>query len=304
MTAQNDNHSGTPLSLAGYLTTHFGEEDAVVLQTSAGAKAGLEIYRKHFRQPVFGKIAAPPAFVGFLVALALGPYQLRLGRRPMQHFAPDSVLIHDLAQPFEAYVGSSFDILFLYISATALDDVAQETGAAPVQRLRCMAGMADPVLAGLGRALMPALYCPARKKALFVDQLAFALNLHIAQHYGALALPGLNAKRGLTPIQESRAKEYLATHLADDVSVADVASACGLSRSYFIKSFRESTGKTPHRWLLEHRLSHARNLLAKSSDAIAEIAVSCGFADQSHLTRMFTREIGTPPNVWRRDYRA
>jgi AraC family transcriptional regulator len=304
MDAQTDDHSITPPSLAGYLAAHFGEEDEVVLQTSPGAKAGLELYRKRYAQPVFGQIAAPSPSGGFLIALALEPYQLRLGRRPMRHFALDSVMIHDLTQPFEAYIGSSFDILFLYISSAALDAVAEETGAAPVERLHGAAGMPDPVLAGLGRALLPALYAPIKGKALFVDCLAFALNLHIAQHYGALVLPGLTSKRGLTPLQENRAKEYLAAHLAADVSIAEVAAACGLSRSYFIKSFKESTGKTPHRWLLEHRLSRARSLLAKSSDAIAEIAISCGFADQSHLTRMFTREIGTPPSVWRRDYRA
>jgi AraC family transcriptional regulator len=304
MAAQNADHSVKPPSLAGYLSAHFGEKDTVVLQTSANAKAELEIYRKHYHQPVFGQVAAPPVSGGFLIALALEPYQLRLGRRPMRRFAPDSVLIHDLTQPFEAYIGSSFDILFLYISSQALDDVAQETGAAPIERLHCEEGMADPVLAGVGRALIPALYCPAKGTALFVGHLAFALNLHIAQHYGALVLPGLTSKRGLTTIQENRAKEYLAAHLAGDVSIAEVAAACGLSRSYFIKSFKESTGKTPHRWLLEHRLSRARTLLAKSSHAIAEIAISCGFADQSHLTRMFTREIGTPPSAWRRDYRA
>lgn len=304
MAIHNNNHSVPPPVLKAYLSTHFGEDDQVFLQTSGSAKAGLEIHRKHSRLPVFGQISAPPAADGFLIALALAPYQLRPAGQPVVHFLPDSILIHDLNHPFDAYIGSSFDIMFLYIAGTALSSVAAESGAAPITHLSCAPGLGDPVLAGLARAFLPALYAPARDNTLFIDQLAFALNLHVAQRYGGLILPGLTSRRGLSPRQEKRAKDYLAAQAGGDVSIAEIAAACGMSRSYFIRSFRETTGKTPYRWLIEHRVSRARTLLAQSRDTIAEIAINCGFADQSHLTRMFTREVGMSPSIWRRDYRA
>lgn len=303
MIAQNDRDLVGPYSLSCYLSAHFGEYDAMVLKTSVTAKAELEICRKHSKEAVFGRVIAPPVSTGFLIALALSPYQLRHGRQPTKYFDADTVLIVDLNEPLDVYIASSFDILFLHISRTALEDIARQTGAAPIVRLSCKPGQNDPVLAGLGRALLPALYCSSKSDTLFIDQLAFALHLHIAQCYGDLVLPDLKARRGLSPLQEKCAKEYLEAQIDEVISISAVAAACGLSRSYFIRSFKESTGKTPYRWLLEYRLSRARSLLAKSGDAIAEIALTCGFADQSHLTRMFTREIGMSPNVWRRSYR-
>jgi AraC-like DNA-binding protein len=264
----------------------------------------LEVYRKRCSRPAFGTVAAPPISDGFLVMLALAPCCLSHDGQAPAQYAPDGLYIQDLTKPFRACIDSSFDWLLLHVTRAALDGVAQQTGAAPIERLHCVPGTNDAVLAGLGRALLPALHCPIERHALFIDQLAIALNLHVAQCYGGLVLPGSVAMRGLSPAQERRAKEFLSAQLEGDASISAVAEACGLSRSYFIKSFKESTGKTPYRWLLELRLSRARNMLARSSDAIAEIAIACGFADQSHLTRMFTREIGMPPSVWRRDYRV
>ncbi len=276
----------------------------VVLSTSPASRAGLDVYRKRSARAVFGEVMAPPVSDGFLVMLALSPCCLSHNGQAPAQYAQDELYIQDLSKPLKAYIGSPFDWLLLHLTRAALDDVAKEAGAAAIERLQCGQGAGDPVLAGLGRALLPALHCPEERNPLFIDQLAMALNLYVAQRYGGLMSPGVAMRRGLSPAQERRAKEFLTAQLDGDASISAAAEACGLSRSYFIKSFRESTGKTPYRWLVELRLSRARNMLAKSGDAIAEIAIACGFADQSHLTRMFTREIGVPPSAWRRDYRV
>jgi AraC family transcriptional regulator len=61
---------------------------------------------------------------------------------------------------------------------------------------------------------------------------------------------------------------------------------------------------TPHKWLQLRRIQQAKTLLLESSITTAEIAVICGFADQSHLTRVFTRLVGTPPSGWRREHKG
>jgi AraC family transcriptional regulator len=83
------------------------------------------------------------------------------------------------------------------------------------------------------------------------------------------------------------------------LSIAGAAATCNLSRSYFIKAFKNTTGRTPHRWLLEHRVDRAKELLLRSVP-IVDIALECSFADQSHFTRMFANIMGVPPAVWRR----
>lgn len=79
--------------------------------------------------------------------------------------------------------------------------------------------------------------------------------------------------RGLSILQEQRAKEYLASHLSDDILIADVAKVCGLSRGHFTSAFRATAGVAPHEWLQLLRKQQAKTLLLESSISTAEIAV-------------------------------
>jgi AraC family transcriptional regulator len=105
---------------------------------------------------------------------------------------------------------------------------------------------------------------------------------------------------GLAPWQERRAKELMSTHLGREISLAFVAGECGLSVSHFARSFKQCTGKPPHRWLLENRVEKAKELLINAELPLAEIALECGFSDQSHFTRVFSRIAGTSPGTWQR----
>jgi AraC-like DNA-binding protein len=86
--------------------------------------------------------------------------------------------------------------------------------------------------------------------------------------------------------------------------VATLAAACGLSRSHFAHAFRATTGVPPHKWLLLHRVRHACEMMERTDTCLAEIAHSCGFADQSHFSRTFRSVMGNSPAVWRRERRS
>lgn len=107
-------------------------------------------------------------------------------------------------------------------------------------------------------------------------------------------------KGGLAPWQLRRAKEILRAHMVGSISIAQLAAECRLSTCHFARSFRHSTGISPHRWLMHRRVERATELLKQSPLPITEIALSCGFADQSHLTRVFTSVHGSAPGQWRR----
>jgi transcriptional regulator GlxA family with amidase domain len=80
----------------------------------------------------------------------------------------------------------------------------------------------------------------------------------------------------------------------------DIAAACGLSVNHLSRAFRRSTGLPPHAWLIGARLEAAKTLLRQRTRALADIALACGFADQTHFTRVFTTRIGLSPGAWRR----
>ncbi|MNE90880.1 transcriptional activator FtrA [compost metagenome] len=69
-----------------------------------------------------------------------------------------------------------------------------------------------------------------------------------------------------------------------------------------MRAFKETFGKTPYRWLIEYRIAQASDMLIAGTP-IAEIALACGFADQSHFTRVFSEIVGEAPGMWRRRYR-
>jgi AraC family transcriptional regulator len=107
-------------------------------------------------------------------------------------------------------------------------------------------------------------------------------------------------KGGLAAWQEKRAKDMLANSLDGSITIAEIASQCGLSASHFSRAFRQSTGVPPHNWLVKHRLNIAKDLLRNRALPLSNIAQQCGFADQSHFTRVFSHEMGTSPGMWRR----
>lgn len=109
---------------------------------------------------------------------------------------------------------------------------------------------------------------------------------------------------GLAPWQVELALRLLLRDVGDDSPGADLASRCGLSRSYFVRAFKLSMGTPPHRWLVRARVHRAGEMLERTNKSISAIAVSCGFSDQSHLTRVFRASVGSSPAAWRRQRKA
>jgi AraC family transcriptional regulator len=143
---------------------------------------------------------------------------------------------------------------------------------------------------------------PAMPSALFVDRVRDAIAIHLRHKQGAAAAAPAERRTGLTGWQERKAKACLTAHAGEDAPVAEAAAACKLSYSRFIRAFKITTGQTPHRWLNGYRVEMAKDLL-RGPESIADIALMCGFADQSHLTRVFAKLVGMPPGSWRRENR-
>jgi AraC family transcriptional regulator len=112
--------------------------------------------------------------------------------------------------------------------------------------------------------------------------------------------PERAAPGGLAPWQVELASQLLLRDISADVPGEELASLCGLSRSYFAKAFKISLGAPPHRWVVQERIRRAAEMLERTNESISVIALSCGFADQSHFTRAFRAAVGASPAAWRR----
>ena len=104
----------------------------------------------------------------------------------------------------------------------------------------------------------------------------------------------------LDNVKLGRAVEYIFTFWDDpDLSVGEIAKEVGFSTYYFARSFREAFAITPHKFIQSLRVERAKHRIASTNDPLAQIAVECGFSDQSHMNRVFKRIMGITPNVLR-----
>ncbi|WP_426689784.1 helix-turn-helix transcriptional regulator [Rhodanobacter ginsengiterrae] len=106
---------------------------------------------------------------------------------------------------------------------------------------------------------------------------------------------------GLAPWQARRVVDHVLAHLEAPIRVEDLATVTRLSASHFSRAFKLSFRMSPHAYIVALRLSRARALLSDSNEQLSQIAVACGFADQSHFSRVFRRRVGCAPGLWRRE---
>lgn len=92
-------------------------------------------------------------------------------------------------------------------------------------------------------------------------------------------------------------RDYLEAHYASNVHVDELAQLAKVSRIHLTRSFSKCYGLPPHCYLNNVRLRHAKQQLS-GGRGIADVAVSCGFSDQSHLTRRFKGCYGITPGAW------
>ncbi len=102
--------------------------------------------------------------------------------------------------------------------------------------------------------------------------------------------------------QTRRLTAHVETHLQDRIRTADLAALVRLSVGHFTHAFKMTFGETPCHYVLRQRIRQAQTLMQHQQTPLTDIALICGFCDQSHFTRLFRRVTGTSPSEWRRHF--
>jgi AraC family transcriptional regulator len=113
-------------------------------------------------------------------------------------------------------------------------------------------------------------------------------------------LQGVLRPGGLAVWQAKRALEYIEDNLGSKMGVRDVADLVALSPGHFSRAFKQSLGSSPMAYVAARRVERAKLMMTSTRERLTDIALACGFADQSHLTRSFRRVVGMSPGRWRR----
>src|SRR5262245_26530393 len=161
----------------------------------------------------------------------------------------------------------------------------------------------DEEIASLLFALRTQLGNPGVEDGLYVDTLGVQLAVDLLRSYGTAPLRMRQYRGGLSRAKLRLVLDYLNAYLDRNISLPELANLAEMSQFHFLRSFRASAGKTPHRYLIDRRVEVARSILLHEDVPLAEVAYRVGFADQSHLTRHFRRIVGVPPGSLRRQRR-
>lgn len=214
----------------------------------------------------------------------------------------DDMHFCDLQRSPMAFMVDPFRLLAFYVPRAAIREVGEDIGRGSVSDFAYdpKGPVNDPIVANLGQSLAPFLSGATGVNQLYVDHILLALRSHLAVTYGGLRVPNASHQGGLAPWQRRRSQEMLNAHLTEGISLDRLALACSLSPSAFRRAFRKSTGLPPHQWLLAQRVDRAATLLRQGELPLSEIALSSGFSDQSHFTRVFSQQMGVSPGAWRR----
>ncbi|WP_158244348.1 helix-turn-helix domain-containing protein [Trinickia dabaoshanensis] len=198
-----------------------------------------------------------------------------------------------------------FDNMRLYISQRTIDEFVYQKGRRRIHGLVQQGfGEWDAVLYRFSQTLVPILQQPCEVNTLFVDALAIAFCEHVIARYGASVASGPVQRPKLAPWQMQRIADFLEANLNGNPSILDLASQCGLSASYFAEAFKQTSGISPHQWLLLRRIDRAKSQLRGTDASLSAIAADCGFFDQSHFSRVFVRLVGCRPKDWRLQHRS
>ncbi|MCJ9699824.1 MULTISPECIES: helix-turn-helix domain-containing protein [unclassified Bradyrhizobium] len=222
------------------------------------------------------------------------------GRHVPKGALKDETSIYDLRCETIVHFYDPFDFLYLHLPHNALSELANELDVGRVE-YDVVGGTnsLDPILAHLGGCLLPMLERPHEANELFVGHVAMALNIHFLRKYAVSQPRNRSYRSGLAPWQLRTAKSLMRENLNGEIALARIASECGVSTAHFSRAFRVSTGTPPHRWLMNQRIEQSKALLINSTSSLTEIAIKCGFSDQSHFTRVFSAAVGTTPGRWR-----
>jgi AraC family transcriptional regulator len=276
--------------------------------TSSAQRPGWErvLIESHRMPPGEAELCTPQLRI-FVTLEPARRMTARLAGGPLRsaHGAPGGLFIIPPGHSHWATWDGATTFLALYLVPEAIAQAVRDDGL-DADRLEIQYRFAafDPEFASLALALHQQLASPDAEDRLYVDTLSVQLAVHVLRRYGTTPLQPRSYRGGLSRAKMRAVLDYLNAHLCQNVQLSELARLVEMSPFHFLRLFRDSSGLTPHQYLVHRRVEVARSMLVHGDLSLADVAHRVGFADQSHFTRHFRRLTGAPPGQLRRAIRA
>lgn len=196
------------------------------------------------------------------------------------------------------------ECVHIFLPPTLMEQAALETYEIdPAKaRLGYAGGLTDPLLVQVGTTFRTLLdRRPEPTDRLLVDGMHAALAAHLVSHYAAdYWRPVREASRSLDVNRLKRVLDLIEFRLGSELSLEDLAAEACLSPFHFSRLFRQATGLTPHRYVMERRIRAAKDKLALGRTSLVEIALETGFGSQANFNRVFRKATGLSPGQFKK----
>lgn len=195
------------------------------------------------------------------------------------------------------------DDIYLHLEPEFIKSVAAGAGLNP-DRTEIITSLEtrSPVIESMARMAFDELQrdTEATGSNLYADSLANLLAVQLLREYSSHKMPAERQYvNGLTNKKLALVLDLIESDLAQDLSLSVLANAAGLSEYHFLRMFKQSTGSTPHQYVINQRVKRALELLKRTDMTITEIAYLLGFSTPAHFTHHFRRKTGVSPRELR-----
>ena len=222
--------------------------------------------------------------------------------RPTKHFvAPGHVSVFPAMMPYVAswFCCENQVTILIEVEPEFVTSVGNETGCKQFE-LRPAYDEEDPFILHLGLALRAVLQtCDHPNRRLYGETLGTALSAHLLQKYGATKQAFRQYFGGLPKFRLRQVMQYIDENLEATVSLLNLAKVVQMSVYHFVRLFKQSTGLSPHQYILKRRIELAKSLLQDHALPISEVALRSGFGSQSSFSRAFQRRTYFTPRSYR-----
>jgi AraC family transcriptional regulator len=134
---------------------------------------------------------------------------------------------------------------------------------------------------------------------IYGESIANALAVYLLKRYALRPITPVAYKGGLPGYRLKRVVDYIAASLDGNISLPQLAAIAGMSPHYFLELFKQSTGRTPHAYVLFERIERATQRLRDPACSVIDAGLEAGFENPSHFARVFRRLVGTTPSRFR-----
>ena len=191
--------------------------------------------------------------------------------------------------------------MFVALDPKLLERLGQEVAAPDdIELIPHFATQKDMLIQGIIFSLKDELESRGMGGSLYVEQLTTTLAIHLLRKYGVRKPQISTYSDGLPKYKLQKVFEYINVNLDCDIKLVDLAELVGMSQYYFCHLFKQSMGIAPYQYVIQQRVERAKQLLKCRDVAISEVALACGFANQSHLTKHFHKLTEITPKAYRK----